>query len=339
MPAGIETVNGEVAFALRGEPAWHGMANVLYSEDDIVSTAKMLKDAKLAGWNVRLVNVSEFAPDFNYPSEYYLVIRDNPFIDGQQDVLHVSGERYKEFQNEDLLAFGDNILAGGGYWESAGSIKGGKVVFGSLKIDRSIVLDPSGAADETALYLLVTTSHNGSLAVMAMVTAVRVVCQNTLNFAIQRGIKQAFKIRHTASVSGRVEEARKALDLTFKYADTFEAEAKALFEQSVTDKQFFDIMTTVYPKPEEGSSKAALTKWENKITLLNDLYYVSPTTDTIRGTAWGALNALTERLDWYRTGRGDNKVENVAAAASGFDPVTNTEKNRILAVVKEKVFA
>lgn len=338
MPAGIETYDGQVAFALRGEPAWHGMANVLYASDDIVTTEQMLKDAKLAGWNVRLVALSEFAPDFNYPSDYYLVIRDNPFIDGQQDVLHVSGERYREFQNEDLLAFGDNVLAGGGYWESAGSIKGGKVVFGSLKIDREIVLDPKGASDKTALYLLVTTSHNGSLAVMAMVTPVRVVCQNTLNMAVA-GNKQSFKIRHTQSVKGRVDEARKALDLTFRYADAFEAEAQALFEQSITDKQFFDIITAVYPQPDEDAAKAALTKWENKITLINDLYYISPTTETIRGTAWGAYNALTERLDWYRTGRGDNKVENVAAAASGFDPVTNAEKNKILAVVKEKAFA
>ncbi len=338
MPAGLEVVNGEVAFALRGSPAWHNMANVLYAEDDIVTTEQMLKDAKLAGWNVRLVKLSEFAPDFNYPSDYYLVIRDNPFLADQQDVLHVSGERYREFQNEELFAFGDNILAGGGYWESGGSLKQGKVVFGALKIDREIVLDPSGANDKVELYLLVTTSHNGSLAVMALVTPVRPVCQNTVNMAIM-GAKQSFKVRHTQSVHGRVEEARRALDLTFRYADSFEAEAQALFAQAVTDKQFFDIITTVYPKPEEDASKAALTKWENKITLLNDLYYVSPTTDTIRGTAWGAYNAMTERLDWFRNGRGDNAAENVAAAASGFDPVTNAEKNRILAVVKEKAFA
>jgi hypothetical protein len=53
----------------------------------------------------------------------------------------------------------------------------------------------------------------------------------------------------------------------------------------------------------------------------------------IAGTAWGALNALTERLDWYRTGRNGND-ESVRAAASGFDVATNSEKARILSAVK-----
>lgn len=336
MVAGLERNGDEVAFALRGEPAWHNMANVLYDADAQVTTAQMLKDARLDRWNVRLVALSEFAPDFHYPSDYFLVIRDNPFITDQQDVLHVSGERYKEFQNEELFAFGDHILEGGGWWESGGSIKDGKVVFGTIKIDRQIVLDPSGAADTTDLYLLVTTSHNGSLAVMAGVTPVRVVCQNTLDFAL-RGLKQSFKVRHTSSVQGRAAQAREALGLTFKYADQFEAEAQALFAAAATDKQFYDILTTLYPKPDEDAAKAAVTKWEKKVSLVTDLYYTSPTTETIRGTGWGIVNALTERLDWFRNGRGDNAAENVAAAASGLDPVTKAEKNKIISLVKERL--
>jgi hypothetical protein len=54
----------------------------------------------------------------------------------------------------------------------------------------------------------------------------------------------------------------------------------------------------------------------------------------IAGTAWGALNAMTERLDWYRTARGGNN-ESMAAAASGFDVATNAEKARIMSAVKE----
>jgi hypothetical protein len=52
----------------------------------------------------------------------------------------------------------------------------------------------------------------------------------------------------------------------------------------------------------------------------------------IAGTAWGAFNALTERLDWYRTARGGSN-ESILAAASGFDPVTTAEKNRLMNLV------
>ena len=54
----------------------------------------------------------------------------------------------------------------------------------------------------------------------------------------------------------------------------------------------------------------------------------------IAGNAWGAFNALTERLDWHRAGRGGNN-ESLLAAASGFDATINAEKNRLLKVVQD----
>jgi hypothetical protein len=42
---------------------------------------------------------------------------------------------------------------------------------------------------------------------------------------------------------------------------------------------------------------------------------------------------MTERIDWYRTARGGN-TESMLAGASGFDPVVNAEKNRLLSVVQ-----
>jgi hypothetical protein len=52
----------------------------------------------------------------------------------------------------------------------------------------------------------------------------------------------------------------------------------------------------------------------------------------IAGTAWGALNAMTERIDWYRSARGGN-TESMYVGASGFDVAVNAEKNRLLQVV------
>lgn len=337
MAHALEVQDGQVAFALRGAPAWHGLARVTFGEDEHVDTATMLSAALLDNWNVRLEAFSSFAPaEYNFATESYMVTRTNPF-DQSTDVLSVVGERYTVVQNEDLFAFGDAILDGGASWEAAGSIKNGRKVFGSLVLPREIVLDPEGAADTTTTYLLVNTSHDGSTAVQASITPVRVVCQNTLNIAL-RGVKQSYKIRHTQTVSGRVAAAREALGIAYTYMDKFEEEAKSLYEASITDAKFTEIVNAIYPKPEKDS-KGALTKWETKVDLINDLYYTSSTNETIKGTAWGAYNAMTERLDWYRAGRGKTGAENVAAAASGFDPVTNAEKNRILDAVRTLALA
>ena len=327
----LEQYGDMASFASLREPAWHGLGTVI---DEPVTTSEMLSLAHLAGWNVR---VEELDLPGRSHREYFATVRTNPF-DGDNDVLGVVGERYKVLQNEELFQFGDNLLDGG-QWETAGSIKNGTVVFGSLALDRETNLDPKGRGDKINNYLLVHTSHDGSLAIQASVTPVRVVCQNTLNMAVGRngkGAKQSFRIRHTQTLQGKVAAAREALGMANTYLDAFDKIANEMIAQEISDKQFFDIITAVYAKPEEDV-KGALTKWETKIDVLNDIYF-GKTCENIKGTAWGAYNALTERLDWYRNPRNGN-AESVLAAASGFDAATNANKNSILATVKQVAFA
>jgi len=328
----LESVNGETAFASFREPAWHGLGTVFEEE---VSTAEMLKKAKLNNWNVRLEDV-EIPTDMDSDKGYSFVVRDNPFTKGNKDILGVVGERYVPLQNEDLFDFADNMLDNGGRWETAGSIKGGRVVFGALALERETIIDPSGVSDKVNTYLLVNTSHDGSIAIQASITPVRVVCANTLNLALgQRGrngsVKQSFKIRHTQTASGKVQIAREALGLANAYIDEFSLMANKMIQTEVNKKKFDEIVLALYPQPKENA-KGANKKWENKIDLINDIY-VGDFNNTITGTAWGVANALTERLDWYRTGR-KGKTESILASASGFDPMTNAEKNRIFKAVQ-----
>jgi phage/plasmid-like protein (TIGR03299 family) len=327
----LEQYGDMASFASLRQPAWHGLGTVI---DEPVTTSEMLSLAHLAGWNVR---VEELDLPGRSHREYFATVRTNPF-DGDNDVLGVVGERYKVLQNEELFQFGDNLLDGG-QWETAGSIKNGTVVFGSLALDRETNLDPTGRGDKINNYLLVHTSHDGSLAIQASVTPVRVVCQNTLNMAVGRngkGAKQSFRIRHTQTLQGKVAAAREALGMANTYLDEFDKIANEMISKEISDKQFFDIITAVYEKP-ELDVKGAMTKWETKIDVLNDIYF-GETCVNIKGTAWGAYNALTERLDWYRNPRNGN-AESVLAAASGFDAATNANKNSILATVKQIAFA
>jgi phage/plasmid-like protein (TIGR03299 family) len=329
----LETQNGVASFASFREPAWHGLGTVFTEEKN---TAEMLAAANLNNWNVRLVDV-EIPNTLTSDKSYQYVVRTNPTDSSQTDVLGVVGERYHVLQNEDLFSFGDNILDGGGRWETAGSIRGGRVVFGSLALERETVLDPNGVADKVKTYLLINTSHDGSIAIQASITPVRVVCANTLNLALgsKRGrnaIKQSFKIRHTQTANGKVQIAREALGLANAYMDEFDKLAHAMISKEITAQDFNNIILAAYPKPEKDS-KGALKKWENKVDVINDIY-TGEFNGMIAGNAWGAFNALTERLDWHRSARSGNN-ESLLAAASGFDATINAEKNRLLKVVKD----
>ena len=329
----IDSVTGKTTFASFREPAWHGLGTVFEEE---VNTQKMLELASLDNWNVRLEEIP-MPENFTSDKTNYFVARTNPFNKAQTDVLGVVGERYRTLQNEDLFAFGDNILDGGGRWETAGSIKGGRQVFGSIALERETVLDPNGVGDKVKTYLLVNTSHDGSVAIQASITPVRVVCANTLNLAIgggvgrNRNIKQTFKIRHTQTAEGKVIAAREALGLANQYMDEFDIMAKAMIEKEISNDVFNEIIEAAYPVPDRDV-KGALAKWSNKVDIINDIY-TGEFNHTIAGTAWGAFNAMTERLDWYRSARGGNN-ESILASASGFDPAINAEKNRLLKVVQ-----
>jgi phage/plasmid-like protein (TIGR03299 family) len=327
-------LESDKSFASFRQPAWHGLGTVFEEE---VSTKEMLELANLHDWNVHLEEVA--IPDgFSSDKTYNYVTRTNPFDRKQKDILGVVGERYRILQNEELFDFGDALLDGGGRWETAGSIKGGRQVFGSLALERETVLDPSGVSDKINTYLLVNTSHDGSIAIQASVTPVRVVCANTLNLALgsgigrNRSVKQSYKIRHTQTAQGKIQAAREALGLANVYMDEFDKVAQEMIQREITQDKFMEIVLKAYPRPEENK-KGAVSKWNTKIELVEDIY-TGDFNHMIAGTAWGALNAMTERLDWYRSARKGNN-ESVLAGASGFDPVINAEKNRLLGVVRQ----
>ena len=307
----LETQNGVASFASFREPAWHNLGTVFDTEKN---TSEMLVAANLNNWNVRLEDL-EIPASLVSDKSYQYVVRTNPTDKSQTDVLGIVGERR---------------------WETAGSIRGGRVVFGSLALERETVLDPNGVADVVKTYLLINTSHDGSIAIQASITPVRVVCANTLNVALNRtkkkdGVKQSFKIRHTQTAEGKITVAREALGMANAYMTEFDKMAHAMIAKEISAKDFNDIILAAYPKP-DLYTKGAVKKWENKVDMINDIY-TGEFNGMISGNAWGAFNALTERLDWYRSARGGNS-ESMFAAASGFDPAINAEKNRLLTVVQ-----
>jgi phage/plasmid-like protein (TIGR03299 family) len=329
MPAAVEVYQDFATFASRRVPAWHMLGTVF--QDDVVTTMEMLRLAHMDNWNVRLEDVT--LPGRS-DIDYYATVRDNP-ADGLPDVLGIVKDKYRTFQNEELFSFGDALLSGGGRWETAGSIKGGRVVFGSLALDHDVVIDPTGVADRIRSYLLMSSSHDGSLSIQGSITPTRVVCQNTLTAALKDAV-QTYKFRHTSSAEGRVKDAQIALGLVPKFMKAFAVEATDLFQTKVTDDQFYDIIKAAYPMPDEDV-KGSMKKWESKADNLFAIYNGETGTDNgVRGTAWGAYNALTERLDWFRSPRG-GQADTAYIAASGFDPASNVEKGRLLKIVKELV--
>lgn len=324
----LETKDGLATVALRGGPAWHRLAEPIPYDEDI-TIDEFLKRAHMTDWNVRLQPVSELLTQYaSFAKEQYLVLRNNPFTPTDVDVLGIVGKIYTTFQNEQIGQFGQNLSE---YEvETAGSMLGGTKVFVSFKAPKTLVLDPNGVADKIERYLLLSSSHDGSSSLTAHFTDVRVVCWNTWTAAM-KGASNTYKIRHTSSMDGRVEEARKVLGIAHARDELFEAEAEKMIQTQVTRDKFTDIVAALYPAPAKDASKNAVTRYANLIEKIDEVY-TSPTQDGIRTTAWGAANALSERLDYF--GQNRENSEGQIMAAAGFSDIRNAERQRIFDTVR-----
>lgn len=332
----LDSGNGKVSMASRRMIPWHGLGEV-FTDD---KTAKeMLDAAHLSGWNVRGVAMSEFLKDTNIgvSIDKQVIIRDNPFYDetiedndvNKYDMLGVVGERYSIVQNEELFEFGEALLSYDGRWETAGAIRRGTHVFGSLAMETEIVVDPSGVSDTINQYLLLSNRHDGSGALIAAQTDVRVVCKNTMDMAMG-SLNNTIKIRHTRSAKDRMQEVLRVREMQTKRQELFQKEADLLFQKPCTDGEFFEIVNSIYEKPE---SKAGVTRWNNKMMDIMELWN-GETQNGIKNTAWGALGALTEDAQWNRQINKGN-YENFYAAGSGFDAIAKNHRQVIFNQVKD----
>jgi len=335
MPAGIEVYKDMAAFASLRQPAWHDLGTVF---DKPVSTTEMLELAKMANWDLRFEDASDWMPGFTFVDETLHVVRDNPFIPGQKDVLGTVGGRYNIFSNEQIFDFADTLTDGRRRWETAGSIKNGQKVFATLVATDDLVLDPKGSADTIKRYIMLVSSHDGSTTMIVKMVNTRVVCQNTLNVALGESGAE-FKIRHTQGMETKIQDAKKALSLATIYDEAFENEMKALFEAEMTLTQFESIVMDIFPEPEEdvrGSQK----KWDDKMdTILNVWQNSTGSVENLPNNAYKGLQVLTEHNQWFRGIRKDKtgipNTENFLAAGAGFDLKTTEFRTEAFERMKE----
>lgn len=103
-----------------------------------------------------------------------------------KDALSLAGLDWKVLQepiyteNEEAFAFTDGLLGEGVRYETAGSLQGGKKVWMLAHLPHEYII----SGERISPYLLFSNTHDGSGAIKVALTPVRVVCNNTLNLAL-----------------------------------------------------------------------------------------------------------------------------------------------------------
>lgn len=341
--------NGKHSFVAAREDAWHHLGKV-YTHLDGLTLDQVLADLNVG--EIITEPVYSGIAGIPFPNKK-MTIRVRPteqtggvaahslkkFHNGQwfeNTPLGIVGEDYTVIDEKTAFEFTQNLASiSGAMYETAGLLgERGQQAFATLRFPNGVKI---GGVDPVDLYLVTAFSHDGSLAYSAMATPIRVVCRNTLNWAVKGAVRK-FRLRHTkhADKAMEVAKAQKALSLSFAYFGNWAQEAEKLINVVMTDLQFEEIVSSLYDPDNDGAtgSKRADTVFAQRVEVLEKLWE-GPTVGQTRNTAWGALQALTEEVDWFRGVRNvpEHLVQGHMFERSVFDVETETLKNKIHAAV------
>jgi phage/plasmid-like protein (TIGR03299 family) len=229
------------------------------------------------------------------------------------------GKNYTIVQNLEAFDFFDSITqAGEAMYETAGVLGIGEKIFVTAKMPNTIRI--AGTDDLTEVYVLLTSSHDGSGSIIAAVTPVRVVCQNTLNMALSNTINRV-AIRHTSAVKDRLAEAHKVLGISKAFVTEANECFNHLSKKYVSDDAVKELIRNLFNEQERDS-----TRIKNIEDAVLECYFTGVGQEKIVGTAWGAINGITFYLDHVKNYRNDaTKFDNIIGGSSTLVATRATE--------------
>ena len=272
-------------------------------------TATSAQDAaQQAGldWHVSLADLEALAVSddgvsrLKVPDRFATVRTDK---DGGQTALGTVGTRYKVFQNGEMFSALDALVdSGEARYANAGELRGGAQVWMLLELPREVKI----ADDPHAAYLLARTSHDGSCSLGVTPVVNRLFCSNQISGIFRKDCK--YSLHHTTNARLQVEQMRTMLSVIYTGIESYETIADKLLNEPVNDYQVEGMFRRMWTLPSavEKAPYYSLSTGErrtyNRVTDARNtafnIYKHSSTQENIRGTAFGAFQAIVEYLDW-----------------------------------------
>ena len=271
MAAAVETM-----FYTRQKP-WHGLGTM-------VQEAPTSREALiLAGLNWKVVQKPIVTYDGIAIPGFKANVRDT-----DNHVLGVVTDRYQGVQNEEAFAFTVSLLGQGVTYETSGSLQHGRRTWMLAKLTHHYIIN----GDEITPYLVFMNSHDGTGAIKAAMTPIRVVCSNTLNLALSTA-KRSWSTNHVGDIQGKMEDAR----YTLLYADKYMAELGTTIDQlnrqKLSDRQVLEYIDALFPLTVDATD----IQKKNVLRMKEDMmarFYDAPDLQHIDKNAYRFINAVSD---------------------------------------------
>lgn len=318
MAALVETM------AWTNQVPWHGLGKQVNGN---LSAKQMLKAAGL-DWRVERVPIGLLDTNGNKSSDaidgFAALVRDK-----DKAVFDIVGRVYTPTQNEEAFEFfNEFVRAGGATMETAGSLRGGRYVWGLANLKASFKLKNN---DEVKAYLLCACPHQQGKSLIFKFTAVRVVCNNTLTLALRAGGPEFRRSHRSEFDASAVEKAKVALGIAREQFGEFEKTARKLQAHRMTHETTLNVLMPVYaPKVSPKDIRDDFDKHAT-INLKRVMEALTHAPGAQADNAWGVLNAVTYYADHIASRSADKRLTNAWLGK------TANQKERILDALLKQI--
>lgn len=280
--------NDTIAYNNQNGKPWHEIG---YANDGYMTAKQVIEHANL-GWEVEKFPMTVPYGDttLEVPNNFAMVRKDT------HDILGVVGNQYTPLQNTEAFEFFDNIVdAGEAIYDVAGSLYNGRKVFVVAKMPDYIQVGQDDR-DVIEKYVVLHNTHDGTSPVVAMITPIRVVCNNTLTWALKDSRTRQIRIRHSRNVVSRVAEASMLLGITNKIYTQLDGIFNQMSSVQLNTEQMNEYFLASLGK--DALEKVA-TRTQGMVEDLFALVEEGAGVDYkgVRGSLWGSYNAVTEYVD------------------------------------------
>jgi phage/plasmid-like protein (TIGR03299 family) len=232
-------------------------------------------------------------------------------------ILGIVGKRWTPLQNRDAFEIFEPLVdAGEMVIHTAGSLRNGERIWAlcQLNQDNSEIV----AGDEVAKFVLLSNGHDGKLAVHFGFTPIRVVCANTE--ALARGSKASklVRVRHSRFVKQNVQDLRNVMNFANQEFEATAEQYRYLASKGINSEDLDKYIKIVLGIGEKSADEMT-TRSKNIVSSIEDLFEGGRGSDIagVRGTYWGAYNAVTEYLNYSKGRTANNRMDSVWLGQNG----------------------
>lgn len=283
-----------------GKQAWHGLGTVLPEDSDIrFDVDRALCEAGCC-FDVEKVPTFLDWDGERKPTGHFATVRKDTGA-----VLGNVGDRYDVLQTVDQFRFFQPFLETKEVaFEACLALRGGAVISVLARILRE---DETVGGDHIRKYLLLASSHDGSVATSVGFTPIRVECMNRLSMALSSRASSLLKIRHTKTQLTTLSKVRETIDLIDQEFKATASQYRKLAEKGISRADLRKYVKLVLDLPE--NDEAISTRAGNILDKVIDLAIggVGQTGNEADLTAWTAYQGVTEYLTHHFGRNGENR--------------------------------